>query len=147
MTRTTDEREQRRAALLEPVDGRRARQSGRSTEAKRGGASAGRRFAPRNAVVHGGWLPVLSPRELRVWTVLDTLSDDAGRARIGGTRLGELAGCHRTNALRAVAALVRRGLVRRAVRGHSGRGTRRTSNEYEMLTPEAAPPGDLAEPD
>jgi len=144
MTCTEAERERRRAELLEPGEGRRR---GRSTEARRGGASAGRRFAARNAVVHGGWLRVLSPRELRVWTVLDTLSDDSGRARIGGTRLGELAGCHRTNALRAVAALVRRGLVRRAVRGHSGRGARRTSNEYEMLTPEAAPPGDREEPD
>jgi hypothetical protein len=144
MMRTKAERERRNAELLGEGQGR---HRGRSTEAKCGGASAGRRFAARNAVVHGGWLPVLSPRELRVWTVLEALSDDAGRARIGGTRLGELAGCHRTNALRAVAALVRRGLVRRAVRGHSGRGARRTSNEYELLTPEAAPPGDREEPD
>jgi hypothetical protein len=144
MTRIDAERERRRAELLEQGA---SRNHGQSTEAKRGGASARRRFRARNAVVHGGWLPVLSPRELRVWTVLEALSDDAGRARIGGTRLGELAGCHRTNALRAVAALVRRGLVRRAVRGHSGRGARRTSNEYEMLAPDAAPPGDLEETD
>jgi hypothetical protein len=144
MMRTKAERERRNAELLGEGQGR---HRGRSTaEAKRGGASARRRFAARNAVVHRGWLPVLSPRELRVWTVLDTLSDDAGRARIGGTRLGELAGCHRTNALRAASDLVRRGLVRQVVRGHSDRGARRTSNEYEMLAPEAAPPGDREEP-
>jgi hypothetical protein len=33
------------------------------------------------------------------------------------------------------------------VRGHSGRGARRTSNEYEMLTPKAASLGDREEPD
>jgi sRNA-binding protein len=78
---------------------------------------------------------------------LDTLSNDAARVRVGGTRLGELTGLRREHALRAVASLVRRGLVRRAVRGHSGRGARRTSNEYEMLAPEAAAATEPEEPD
>jgi hypothetical protein len=50
-------------------------------------------------------------------------------------------------ALAAVASLVRRGLVRRTVRGNSGRGTRRTSNEYAMLAPEAAVATEPEEPD
>jgi hypothetical protein len=134
-----------RAALLKPFPT--AAKPARNAEARPGAAGGGQRFKARNAFVHGGWLAVLPPREVRVWMALDTLSNDAARVRVGGTRLGELTGLRREHALRAVASLVRRGLVRRAVRGHSGRGARRTSNEYEMLAPEAAAATEPEEPD
>ena len=54
MTRTPEERERRRAELLEHGEGR---NRGRLTEARRGGASAGRRFAARNAVVRPAGRP------------------------------------------------------------------------------------------
>lgn len=97
----------------------------------------GERFKPRNAIVHGGWLAALKPREVLVWLVLDTLADPRGVARIGGSRLGELAGLARENALRATASLVRLGLVERVERGRSGRGSARTSNVYRLLVPAA----------
>jgi hypothetical protein len=147
MTHGDPDRERRRAELVQ----RPQRQAGgrpvRTVEAKPAKAGGGRRFAARNAIVHGGWLAVLSPSELRAWTVLDTLSDESARVRVGGTRLGELAGLRREHALAAVASLVRRGLVRRTVRGNSGRGTRRTSNEYAMLAPDAAVATEPEEPD
>ncbi len=100
----------------------------------------GDRFKPRNAIVHGGWLPAMKPRELLVWLVLDTLADPRGVARIGGSRLGELAGLARENALRAAAGLVRLGLVERIERGRSGRGSARTSNVYRLLVPASRVP-------
>ena len=145
MIRSDPDRERRRAELLKPPPG--VARPVRTAQAKPAKAGGGRRFAARNAIVHGGWLAVLSPSELRAWTVLDTLSDESGRVRVGGTRLGELAGLRREHALAAVASLVRRGLVRRTVRGNSGRGTRRTSNEYAMLAPDAAVATEPEEPD
>ena len=102
------------------------------TKPKRGD---GRRFAAGRAVVHGGWLPVLTPSELRVWLVLDTASQKDGTARIGGTAIGRLTGMKRNHAAAAAKSLEKRGLVRVLVRGNSGRGGKRTANVYEILAP------------
>ncbi len=93
------------------------------------------RFQPNNAVVYGRWFAALTDGEARVYHVLDTLAGPDNHARVGGSKLGALAGLNRTNALRHAAALVRRGLVRVVERGHSGRGERRTANTYELLVP------------
>ena len=102
------------------------------TKPKRGD---GRRFAAGRAVVYGGWLPVLTPSELRVWLVLDTASQSDGTARIGGTAIGRLTGMKRNHAAAAAKSLEKRGLVRVLVRGNSGRGGKRTANVYELLAP------------
>lgn len=136
MSRTEAERERRRAKLAE---------LGRDAP-KRGGIH---RFAPLNAIVHGGWLDEISGGEAKVWLVLYALAGPDRRARIGGAALGRKAGVNRTNALRYAAELARRGLVRVVERGHSGRGERRTANTYELLVPapRAAPEEDREEPD
>jgi hypothetical protein len=102
------------------------------TKPKRGD---GRRFAAGRAVVHGGWLPVLTPSELRVWLVLDTASQKDGTTRIGGTAIGRLTGMKRNHASAAAKSLEKRGLVRVLVRGNSVRGGKRTANVYELLAP------------
>ena len=119
---------------LSPTDRSwRAKQSAQhTTKPKRGD---GKRFAARNAVVHGGWLAVLTPSEIRVWLVLDTYSQADGTTRIGGTAIGRLAGMKRNHAAAAAKALEKRGLVRVRVRGNSGRGGKRTANVYELLAP------------
>ena len=119
---------------LSPTDQAwRAKQSSQhTTKPKRGD---GKRFAARNAVVHGGWLAVLTPSELRVWLVLDTYSQADGTTRIGGTAIGRLAGVKRNHAAAAAKSLEKRGLVRLRLRGNSGRGGKRTANVYELLAP------------
>ena len=102
------------------------------TKPKRGDV---KRFVARNTVVYGGWLPVLTPSELRVWLVLDTASQNDGTARIGGTAIGRLTGMKRNHAAAAAKSLEKRGLVRVLVRGNSGRGGKRTANVYELLAP------------
>ena len=118
---------------------------GAARKQQRGGA----RFAPMNAIVHGGWLNEIPGGEAKVWLVLYALAGPDRRARIGGTALGRKAGVNRTNALRNAAELARRGLVRVVERGHSGRGERRTANTYELLVPapRAAAEEDREEPD
>ena len=103
-----------------------------TTKPKRGD---GKRFTARNAVVHGGWLAVLTPSELRVWLVLDTYSQADGTTRIGGTAIGRLVGMKRNHAAAAAKSLEKHGLVRVRVRGNSGRGGKRTANVYELLAP------------
>jgi CRP-like cAMP-binding protein len=125
MTRTTDEREQRRAALLEPVDGRRARRSGRP------------RFAPLNALADGGWLGVLSWRELRVWLALYRLADGSNRVRASHGTIATRCGIRREHAARTTKRLERRGLLKVLVRGRTvGQAGKRTANAYELLVPE-----------
>jgi hypothetical protein len=102
------------------------------TKPKRGDV---KRFVARNAVVYGGWLPVLTPSELRVWLALDTASQPDGTTRIGGTAIGRLTGLKRNHAAAAAKSLEKRGLVRVLVRGNSGRGGKRTANVYELLAP------------
>ena len=128
MTRTTDEREQRRAALIEPADGRRARRSGRP------------RFAPLNALADGGWLGVLSWRELRVWVAIYRLADGSNRARASHGTIATRCGMHREDAARTTKRLERRGLVKVLVRGRTvGKTGKRTANEYELLVPPPIP--------
>lgn len=125
MTRTADEREQRRAALLEPVDVRRARQSGRP------------RFLPMNALRDGGWVGVLSLRELRVWIVLFSLADGSNRVRASHGTIARLTGIRREHAARTTKRLERRGLLKVLVRGRTvGQAGKRTANAYEVLVPE-----------
>ena len=125
MTRTADERELRRAALLEPVDGRRARQSGRP------------RFLPMNALADGGWLGVLSWRELRVWVALYRLADGSNRVRASHGTIAKRCGIRREDAARTTKRLERRGLLKVLVRGRTvGQAGKRTANAYEVLVPE-----------
>lgn len=125
MTRTADEREQRRAALLEPVDVRRARQSGRP------------RFLPMNALRDGGWVGVLSLRELRVWIVLFSLADRSNRVRASHGTIAKRCGIRREDAARTTKRLERRGLLKVLVRGRTvGQAGKRTANAYEVLVPE-----------
>jgi hypothetical protein len=126
MMRTEAERERRRAALLEqPRDKPRC---------------GGGRFAPLNAIADGGWLEVLTPRELRVWVAIYRLADSLNRARAAHGTIARLAGMRREHAARTTVALEKRGLLRVRVRGRTvGRAGKRTSNEYELLVPEPLP--------
>jgi CRP-like cAMP-binding protein len=125
MTRTTDEREQRRAALLEPVGGPRARRNGRQ------------RFAPINALADGGWLGVLSRRELAVWVALYRLADGLNRVRASHGTIATRCGIRREHAARTTKRLERRGLLKVLVRGRTvGQAGKRTANAYELLVPE-----------
>ena len=127
MTRTEAERERRRAELVErPND-----------HARRGGDG---RFAPRNALLDGGWIALLTPRELRVWFAIDRFADKRNRARLSHGTIARLTGMRREHAARTTAALERRGLLRVRVRGRTvGRAGKRTSNEYELLVPRPLP--------
>jgi hypothetical protein len=134
MTRTAQERERRRAELLEQGEGRRR---GRSTEARRGKSA---RFAPLNAVADGGWLGVLSWRELRVWVALFRLADGSSRLRASHGTIAARCGMHREDAARTTKRLERRGLVKVLVRGRTvGKTGKRTANEYELLSPPPVP--------
>jgi hypothetical protein len=126
MTRTEAERERRRAELVERPKG----------HARRGGG----RFAPMNAIADGGWLALLTPRELRAWFVIYRLADSANRARVSHGTIARLAGMRREDAARTTKALERRGLLRVTVRGRTvGQAGKRTSNEYELLVPRPLP--------
>jgi hypothetical protein len=134
MMRTKAERERRNAELLGQSQGRRR---GRSTEGRRGKSA---RFAPLNAVADGGWLGVLSWRELRVWVALFRLADGSGRLRASHGTIAARCGIRREHAARTTKALEERGLLKVLVRGRTvGKAGKRTANEYEMLVPEPRP--------
>ena len=110
---------------------------GTARKAKRGG---GGRFAPLNALVDGGWLKVLTQRELEVWVVLFRMADARSLVTVSHGRLARDAGIRRENAARTTKQLERYGLLRVRVRGRTvGRAGKRTSNEYELLVPEPCP--------
>jgi CRP-like cAMP-binding protein len=94
------------------------------------------RFAPMNAIADGGWLPVLTPRELRVWFALYRLADRACRVRASHGTIARIAGMRREDAARTTARLERRGLIRVRDRGRTvGQDGKRTANVYELLVP------------
>lgn len=124
MTRTEEERERRRAELAA---------LGRAAP-RRGGSS---RFVPLNALVDGGWLGVLTPREVRVWLVLFRMADRGGRATVSHGTIARRAGIRREHTARTTKRLEHLGLVRVRVRGRTvGRAGKRTANVYEVLVPE-----------
>lgn len=134
MTRTEAERERRRAELLEHGEGR---SRGRLTEARRGKSA---RFAPLNALADGGWLGVLSWRELRVWVALYRMADSPGRVRASHGTIAARCGLRREDAARTTKRLERRGLLKVLVRGRTvGKTGKRTANEYELLAPPPDP--------
>jgi hypothetical protein len=115
---------------------RERRRTGRKpSPSKPDGKSA--RFAPLNALADGGWLGVLSWRELRVWVALFRLADGSGRLRASHGTIAARCGMHREDAARTTKRLERRGLVKVLVRGRTvGKTGKRTANEYELLVPE-----------
>lgn len=99
-----------------------------------------KRFLPLNAIVDGGWLEVLTPRELRVWAAIYRLADSANRARVSHGTIARLARMRREDAARTTARLERRGLIRVRVRGRTvGQDGKRTANVYELLVPDPCP--------
>jgi len=99
-----------------------------------------KRFAPLNAIVDGGWLGMLTPREVRVWVVLHRLADGTGLARVSHGTIGRLAVMRREHAARTTKRLEARGLLRVRIRGRTvGQGGKRTANVYEMLIPPPLP--------
>ena len=95
------------------------------------------RFAPLNALADGGWLGVLSWRELRVWIALYRLADGSNRARASHGTIAARCGIRREDAARTTKRLERRGLVKVLVRGRTvGQAGKRTANAYEVLVPE-----------
>jgi CRP-like cAMP-binding protein len=114
-------------------------------EAKTRGEAAvtrrdGKRFAPLNALVDGGWLGILTTREVKVWVVLHRLADGNGMARVSHGTIAARSGMRREHAARTTKRLEDRGLLRVRVRGRTmGKCGKRTSNEYEMLSPPPVP--------
>lgn len=110
---------------------------GPSRKPGRGGSE---RFAPMNAIADGGWLAVLTGRELRVWFVLYRLADGECRVRASHGTVARLAGMRREHAAGTTARLERRGLIRVRVRGRTvGQDGKRTANVYELLVPDPCP--------
>ena len=98
------------------------------------------RFAPLNALADGGWLGVLSWRELRVWVALYRMADRSGRVRASHGTIAARCGIRREHAARTTRRLEERGLLKVLVRGRTvGKAGKRTANEYEMLVPEPRP--------
>lgn len=124
MTRTEEERERRRAELAARANGA-TRSGGRD------------RFAPLNAIADGGWLALLTPRELRVWVAIYRMADRSGRATVSHGTIAHRAGMRREDAARTTKRLEHRGLVRVRVRGRTvGQAGKRTANVYEVLVPD-----------
>jgi hypothetical protein len=116
--------ERRRMELLERPKGTRRR------------AGSGR-FKPLNALVDGGWLGALTPRELRVWAVIYRLADRGGRATVSHGTIARRAGIRREHTARTTKRLEHLGLVRVRVRGRTiGQAGKRTANVYEVLVPQ-----------
>ena len=96
----------------------------------------GDRFAPLNALVDGGHLAKLTPRELKVWIALYRHAKPDGTVTVSGTRLGELAGIEREHASRTTKRLERRGYIECVTRGRTlGERGERTANVFRILTP------------
>ena len=95
------------------------------------------RFVPLNALVDGGWLGALTPREVRVWLVLFRMADRGGRATVSHGTIARRAGIRREHTARTTKRLEHLGLVRVRVRGRTvGQAGKRTANVYEVLVPE-----------
>lgn len=96
----------------------------------------GDRFAPLNALVDGGHLAKLTPRELKVWIVLYRYADPDGTVTVGGSTLGRLAGIEREHASRTTKRLERLGVIACVHRGRSwGQAGKRTANVFRLLAP------------
>lgn len=96
----------------------------------------GDRFAPLNALVDGGHLAKLTPRELKVWIALYRHAKPDGTVTVSGTRLGELAGIERAHASRTTKRLERLGVIECVHRGRSiGEAGKRTANVFRLLAP------------
>jgi Mn-dependent DtxR family transcriptional regulator len=90
-----------------------------------------------NALRDGGWVGVLSLRELRVWIVLFSLADVSNRVRASHGTIAKRCGIRREDAARTTKRLERRGLLKVLVRGRTvGQAGKRTANAYEVLVPE-----------
>jgi hypothetical protein len=104
----------------------------------RAGKPKGRsdRFVPLNAIVDGGHLPRLTPRELKVWTALYRLANPAGIVTVGGSTLGRLVGIKREHASRTTKRLERLGYIECVKRGRSyGEAGKRIANVFRLLAP------------
>ena len=98
------------------------------------------RFAPLNALADGGWLGVLSRRELAVWFVLYRLADGTNWVRASHGTIAARCGIRREDAARTTKRLERRGLLKVLVRGRTvGQSGKRTANEYELVVPPPVP--------
>ena len=93
----------------------------------------------RRAVVDGGWLRVLTRRELLVWMVLESICDEGGVIQASHAEIGGMAGIARNDAARTTAELERLGILRVIARGSPQPGRRRRANVYELLVPKPAP--------
>ena len=125
----TADAEEYRQRMREKRDGK---PPGRTKPATR----QGDRFAPLNALVDGGHLAKLTPRELKVWFVLYRYADPDGTVTVGGTKLGELAGIEREHASRTTKRLERLGIIACVHRGRSlGQAGKRTANVFRLLAP------------
>lgn len=125
------------------------RAQGATRKPRRGGS---KRFAPRNALLDGGWVALLTPSELKVWVAIDRFADKCNRARVSHGTIARLTGLRREHAARTTARLERRGLLRVLERGRRVRESgKRTANVYEILAPppnaNGAASGTIEEPE
>ena len=125
------------------------RAQGATRKPRRGGS---KRFLPMNATADGGWIALLTPRELRVWVAIYRFADKCNRARLSHGTIARLTGMRREHAARTTKTLERRGLLQVLVRGRTvGQAGKRTANEYELLVPKPLPNsaarGNIEEPE
>jgi hypothetical protein len=94
------------------------------------------RFAPLNALVDGGHLAKLTPRELKVWIALYRHASADGTMRVSGSTLGRLAGIEREHASGTTKRLERLGYIECVTRGRTmGQAGKRTANVFRLLAP------------
>lgn len=130
MIRSDPDWERRRAELLQHP---KRQAAGRPSVPRPGGAT---RFDPLNALVDGGWLGALTPRELRVWLALYRMANGRNLVRASHGTIASRAKMLREDAARTTSRLERRGIVRVLQRGRTiGQAGKRTANEYEVLVP------------
>jgi hypothetical protein len=125
------------------------RAQGATRKPRRGGS---KRFLPMNATADGGWIALLTPRELRVWVAIYRFADKCNRARLSHGTIARLTGMRREHAARTTAQLERRGLLRVLERGRKVyESGKRTANVYEILAPppnaNGATSGTIEEPE
>lgn len=113
--------------------------------ARKAARADGRRFAPLNALVDGGWLGTLTHREVKVWMVLYRHAGPGGLVRASHGTIAAKAGMRREDAARTTKRLERHGLLVVRVRGRTvGSAGKRTANEYEVRVPACTNSGDGA---
>jgi hypothetical protein len=131
MTHGDPDWERRRAELVQ----RPQRQAGGRPSVPKPGKAT--RFDPLNALVDGGWLGALTPRELRVWLALYRMANGRNLVRASHGTIAARAKMLRADAARTTSRLERRGIVRVLQRGRTiGQAGKRTANEYEVLVPD-----------